>query len=194
MYYMFYCPVFLPTGCVRKPLHTETTRQTQETGRQGHYHGKYTCTQTVGVQMHSDTVGTPALKHCGYTCTHCGHTCTETLGWGYTCTQTLWVRLHSLWTHLFSDTWGHCGYTCTHYGHTCTETLGWGTSVLRHCGCTCTHRGYSDTWVGVHLHSDTVGTRALKLKFAKEKKFHLLISNWLSCRSCWSNVLNFTSD
>ena len=48
-----YCPVFLPLGCIRKPLHTETNGQTQETSRQGDYHSKYTCTQTVG---------TPALK------------------------------------------------------------------------------------------------------------------------------------
>ena len=146
MYYMFYYLLFLSTGCIRKPLHTETTRQTQETGRQEHYHGKYTCTQTVGVQMHSDTVGTPALKHCGYTYTHCGHTCTETLGWGvHVHSDTVGTSVLTVGTpalrHLGggTPTLRHCGYTCTHRGHTCAETLGWGYT-------------YTQT-LWVHLHS-----------------------------------------
>ena len=158
MYYMFYYLFFLPTGCIRKPLYTETSRQTQETGRQGHYHGKYTYTQTLSVHLH--------------------------LLWVHL--HSLWVHLHSLWAHLHWDTWvglhlhsdnvgthaltmgtpalrylggvtptlRHCGYACTHCGHTCSQTLGklwmhmhstWalrhlggGTPALRHCGYACT--------------------------------------------------------
>ena len=75
-----------------------------------------------------------------------------------------------------------------------------GTPALRHCGCTCTHRGHSDTWVGVHLHSDIKSTPALKLKSCKELDenpfvdFQPVVLSVDRVSKFSYNLLNVTSD